>query len=136
MSDYNHVGISGRLTRDAELKSVGDQSLLEFGLASNRKFKDKEKTVFVDVTLWGKQAETLEPYLKKGKHVVVGGRLEFSTWGEGDSKRSKLTINADTVDMTPKNSGDYTESDSSSTVTSVKTNTGLPSEEMMADVPF
>jgi single-strand DNA-binding protein len=127
MSDYNHVGISGRLTRDAELKSIGDQSVLEFGLASNRKFKDKEKTTFVDVTLWGKMAEVLAPYLVKGKHVIVGGRLQFESWETDGSKRSKLTINADSVDMSPKGGG-------SEDVEVVERNTGLPTSE--ADVPF
>ena len=131
MSDYNHVGISGRLTRDAELKFVGEQAVLEFGLASNRKYKDKEKTTFVDVSLWGKMGESLAPYLTKGKHVVVGGRLQLDSWETDGQKRSKLTINADTVDMSPKNSGDYVESNETTSVV----DTGLPNN-VTADVPF
>ena len=131
MSDYNHVGISGRLTRDAELKFVGDQAVLEFGLASNRKYKDKEKTTFVDVSLWGKMGEVLAPYLTKGKHVMVGGRLQLDIWETDGQKRSKLTINADTVDMSPKGGS----SDVEEVVEKVRTDTGLPSD-VTADVPF
>lgn len=108
MSDYNHVGITGRLTRDATLKTLqSGNSVAEFGLASNRKFKDKEETTFVDVTLWGRQAESLSEYLVKGKNVVVGGRLRLETWEVDGQKRSKLSINADTVDFL--SGGDRTE---------------------------
>ena len=104
MSDYNHTGVSGRLTRDSELRTVGEQSLLEFGLASNKKCKDKEKTTFIDVVLWGRQAESLAPYLKKGKYVMVGGELQYESWVTDGVKKSKLVLNAITVYMTPKNS--------------------------------
>ena len=75
MSDYNHTGLGGRLTRDAESRSLpSGQVVTEFGLASNRKFSDREETVFMDVTVWGKMGEVLLPYLTKGQHVIVGGR--------------------------------------------------------------
>ena len=139
MSDYNHAGISGRLTRDSELRTVGEQSLLEFGLASNKKYKDKEKekTTFIDVVLWGRQAESLAPYLKKGKYVMVGGELQYESWVTDGVKKSKLVLNANTVDMTPRNAVDFVEADESTTVT--KCSTGLPEESDMvdmADVPF
>lgn len=100
MSDYNHVGISGRLTKDAVLKYLqSGTAVCEFGLASNRRFKDKEETTFVDVTLWGKQAESLSEYLVKGKSVIVSGRLRLESWENDGNKRSKISINADTVDF-------------------------------------
>ena len=117
MSDYNHVGIAGRLTRDAELRYVASgTAVLDLSLASNRKFKDKEETVFVDVTVWGKQAETLAQYLVKGKYVMVGGRLKFESWDSDAGKRTKVCIVADSVDFVPLATNAQSSSDTTSDV--------------------
>lgn len=110
MSDLNEVVITGRLTRDCEVRyTPSGTAVTDIVIASNRVWsKDSEKqeeATFADVTIWGKQAETLEQYLLKGRHVMVVGRLKLNKWetSEGD-KRSKLTIVAEKVNLTP-NSG-------------------------------
>lgn len=107
MSDLNVVVLSGRLTRDPELRyTQGGQSVMDIGLASNRVWKKdgqkKEDTLFVDLTLWGKQAEVMSDMLSKGRYVMITGRLRFNQWESSEgTKRSKLTIDVDKIDLTP-----------------------------------
>jgi single-strand DNA-binding protein len=107
MSDLNEVVISGRLTRDAELRHTpSGTAVTDIIVASNRIWsKDSEKqeeATFVDVTIWGKQAESLAQYLTKGRHIMLTGRLKLNKWEteEGD-RRSKLTVVAEKVNLTP-----------------------------------
>jgi single-strand DNA-binding protein len=107
MSDLNEVVISGRLTRDSELRfTPSGTPVTDVVIASNRiwsKDSDRqEETTFVDVTIWGKQAESLNEYLVKGRHLMVVGRLKLNKWEteEGD-KRSKLTMVAEKINLTP-----------------------------------
>jgi single-strand DNA-binding protein len=108
MSDLNQVIISGRLTRDAALKTLSSgSSVAELSVASNRIWNDrngekKEETVFVDVDLWGKQAEYFGNNLKKGDYVMVTGRLRRESWETDGQKRSKLSLRADKIDLPPK----------------------------------
>lgn len=93
----------GNLTRDPELRFTSNGSALaKFGLAVNRKYKAgeewKEEVCFVDITVWGKQAENCAEYLSKGRPVFIEGRLQFSTWETDDGqKRNKLEVVANTV---------------------------------------
>ena len=85
MSDLNEVIVSGRVTRDAELRyTPSGTAVTDVTIASNRVWsKDSEKqeeTTFVDVTIWGRQAETLSEYLLKGRHLMVVGRLNLNKW--------------------------------------------------------
>ena len=111
MSDLNEVVISGRLTRDSELRyTPSGTAVTDVVIASNRIWsKDGEKqeeTAFVDVTIWGKQAESLHTYLSKGRHLMIVGRLKLNKWEteEGD-KRSKLTMVAEKINLTPSGGG-------------------------------
>ena len=105
MASLNKVLLIGNLTRDPELRYIpSGTAVAKFGLAVNREYTDKgsgekkENTCFVDVTVWGRQAETCNQYLSKGRPVFLEGRLEFSSWEtkEGD-KRSKLEVVAERV---------------------------------------
>ena len=93
----------GNLTRDPELRfTAGGSALTKFGLAVNRKYKQgeewKEDVCFVDITVWGKQAETCAEYLSKGKSVFIDGRLNFSSWESKEGqKRNKLDVVANSV---------------------------------------
>ena len=108
MSDLNQVIMSGRLTRDASLKTLSSgSSVAELSLASNRIWNDRsgnkqEETVFVDVDLWGKQAEYFGNNLKKGDYIMVTGRLRRESWETDGQKRSKLSLRADKIDLPPK----------------------------------
>lgn len=98
MANFNKVILMGNLTRDVELRHTqGGQALGKFGMAINRKYtvngESKEQTCFVDLTAWGKAAELLSQYVRKGSPLFVEGRLEYSTWeSQEGGKRSKLEV--------------------------------------------
>jgi single-strand DNA-binding protein len=99
MANLNKVFLMGNLTRDPELRATqGGTNVCKFGMAVNRRWKGtdgqmQESTCFVDLTAFGRQAETLNQYCKKGKPLFVEGRLEFSTWQTQDGqKRNKLEV--------------------------------------------
>ncbi len=105
MANYNRIIMMGNLTRDPELKQLASgQAVCRFGLASNRQFKNKQtgtmvqEVCFVDVDIWGAQADTCKQYLAKGRSVLVEGRLKLDSWQDPDgNKRSKHSIVADRV---------------------------------------
>src|SRR4051812_5653924 len=100
MPSVNRVILIGNLTRDPQTKQLPTQSLVaEFGLALNRKFKgsdgqEREEVCFVDCAAFGRQAEVIQKYCKKGKSLYVEGRLRYDSWEDknGHGKRSKLSI--------------------------------------------
>lgn len=103
MANFNKVLLLGNLTRDVELRQTqGGSAMAKFGMATNRKWTQngeaKESTCFVDLTAWGKQAEVLAQYAKKGSQLMVEGRLEYSQWEakDGGGKRSKLEVVVET----------------------------------------
>lgn len=104
MSSVNKVMLIGNLTRDPELRyTPGGAQVGEFGMAMNRTFKTgdgqtKEEVTFVDITVWGRQAETCNEYLSKGRPVHVEGRLQLDEWETQDGqKRTKLKVVAERV---------------------------------------
>jgi len=100
MSNFNKVLLMGNLTRDLELKvSQNNVSFGTFGLAVNTTIgkdadgNNKTETLFVDVATFGKQAETIAQYCKKGSPLLVEGRLRLRTWEDKDgNKRSKHEV--------------------------------------------
>jgi single-strand DNA-binding protein len=99
MASFNRVILAGNLTRDPQLKYLPNNTpVCEFGLASNRKWRDKdgnshEEVCFVDISAFGRQAETINQYMSKGKPILVEGRLKLDQWTAQDgSKRSKHTV--------------------------------------------
>lgn len=88
----------GNLTRDPELRTLSSgTSVAEVAIALNRKFtsngEKKEETTFVDVVFWGKQAEILGQYAKKGRQLYVEGRLTQDSWEDNEgNKRTKIKI--------------------------------------------
>ncbi|MDR2905578.1 MAG: single-stranded DNA-binding protein [Helicobacteraceae bacterium] len=101
----NKVLLIGNLTRDVEVRYT--QSGLQigsFGLAVNRRWKDRnsgesrEDTMFIDVDVFGAQAETARQYIGKGRQVLVEGRLVLDQWtDQNGQKRSKHKISAENV---------------------------------------
>lgn len=98
--NFNKVIIGGRLTRDPAVKHLPSQTVVvEFGVACNRKYRtsdgvEKEETVFVDMTSFGRRAEVISQYLAKGSEALFEGRLKYDQWEDkqGGGKRSKLTV--------------------------------------------
>ena len=104
MADYNKVILMGRLTRDPELKYLpSGMAVATIGLAVNNSYTGKDgnrvdDTLFIDVTVFGKQAENIHKYLKKGSGILVDGRLRYRTWESSDgSRRSKHEIVAQRI---------------------------------------
>ena len=100
MASFNKVILMGNLTRDPQMKYLPSQTpVVEFGIATNRRFKtqageDKEEVTFVDCAAFGKQAEVINQWCRKGKQLFIEGRLKFDSWDDknGGGKRSKLSV--------------------------------------------
>jgi len=99
MANFNKVFLMGNLTRDVEVRHTqGGTAVGKLGIAVNRRYtlqggEQKEETCFVDLTAFGRQAETLQKYVGKGSPLFVEGRLQFSSWeGNDGQKRNKLEV--------------------------------------------
>lgn len=94
MPNYNSITLIGHVTRDPELSYTNTNvAICKFGLATNYKYKDTEEVLFVDCTLFAKQAETFKQYVAKGHPVLIEGRLKLDRWDAADgTKRSKHCI--------------------------------------------
>jgi len=107
MASYNKVMLLGNLTRDPEVKYTPKGSAVaDIGLAVNRTYttdggEKREETTFVDVTMWGRQAEIAGEYLKKGRPLFVEGRLQLDTWDDKQTgqKRSKMRVVCENFQM-------------------------------------
>lgn len=108
MASFNKVILMGNLTRDPEVRYIpSGTAVAEIGLAVNRSWYDKqaqqrkEEVTFVDVTLWGRQAEVAGEYLAKGRSVLIEGRLQLDTWQDKESgkNRSKLKVVGEQMTM-------------------------------------
>jgi len=98
----NKVLIMGRLTRDPDLKPIGQTQLCTFGLAVTTKFSaEKGETCFVDCKAWSKRGEAINQYFNKGSQILIEGRLCLERWeDQNGNKRSKHTINVDNFHFT------------------------------------
>ncbi|MDD3481170.1 MAG: single-stranded DNA-binding protein [Patescibacteria group bacterium] len=158
MKDLNMVFLMGNLTRDPELRyTPNGQAVANFTVATNRQWKDAEgnqqdAAEFTDIVVWGKIAETVANYLKKGRRVHVIGRLQSRSWEAQDgSKRSKTEVVAtdvtfldrkgdsgsdfDGVDALPKDDGNQ---DKKRETTKAKDKSKKDTEEEIdiEDIPF
>ena len=110
MTDLNHVVLIGRLTRDAELKSIANgQSVCNFSIAVNRSRKNgdqwEDEPNFFDIVVWGRQGESLHQYLLKGKQVAVDGELRQDRWQQDGQNRSKVVVVASYLQLLGGNPG-------------------------------
>ena len=105
MADLNEVRLIGRLTRDPELRyTPAGAAICSFGLATNRKYKGndgvlRDETTFVEISCWGKVAENVSKYMKKGRLIFAAGRLKLESWDDKQTgqKRSKMSVVAESV---------------------------------------
>ena len=109
---FNKVILIGNLTRDPEMRYTPQgTSVCNFGIAVNRKYKQgdemKEEVTYINVVVFGKQADTCGQYLNKGKSVLVEGRLQERRWEtEEGQKRSKHEVVAENIRFLSKGRGD------------------------------
>lgn len=112
--NLNHIVLAGNLTRDPELRQINTERVVaNVGMAINRRWKNaagelQEEATFVDIEAWGRTAEIMGQYLKKGSPVYIEGRLKLDQWEDKEGqKRSRLKIVAENVQfLSGKQTGD------------------------------
>jgi single-strand DNA-binding protein len=124
MASLNKVLLIGNLTQDPELRRIPSGTAVStLRLAVSESFQSKggervERTVFLDVDVWDRQAETCAQYLSKGSPVFVEGRLQLDSWDDKESgqKRTRLKVRADRVQFLsgPRRDGAVRDTPSSS----------------------
>ena len=102
--DINVVVLVGRLTRDCELKTTPQGTpVCRFSIAVNRRKRTgdrwEDEVSYFDVVLWGKSAETLKPYLQKGRQVSIEGELRQNRWEQEGKTNSKVEVVANNVQL-------------------------------------
>ena len=109
----NKVILFGNLTRDPELKALpSGMNVVNFSIATNRVYRDRdgkkqEQTDFHNIVVFGRQADTVAQYMKKGSPVFIEGRLQTRSWDDKTSgeKKYRTEVVADRVQFGPKGSG-------------------------------
>lgn len=141
MVSLNKVFVAGNLTKDPEVRfTPSGQAVGTLDLAINEYYLDKNnekksKTIFVNIVVWGKQAETAKSFLTKGSPILVEGRLQLDSWETKDGeKRSQIKINASRIQFLRgtagvKNSGDLSDVSSQTQIDNI-------SIDEDDDVPF
>lgn len=91
-NDLNRVTLIGRLTKDPELKTLGSgTTVCKISIANNRSYTSngdkKEEVSFFNCSAWGKRAEVLAQYVRKGAQLAISGRLQQRTWEGQDGKK-------------------------------------------------
>lgn len=100
MANFNKVILLGNLTRDPQLRYLPSQTaVVDFGIACNRRFRttsgeERDETMFIDCSAFGKAAEIINQYCQKGRPILIEGRLKLDQWEDrqGGGKRSKHTV--------------------------------------------
>jgi len=97
MASLNKVMIMGNLTRDPEVRyTPKGQAVVDIGLAVNRRYKveneTREEVTFIDVTFWGRSAEIIGQYMKKGRPLYVEGRLQLDSWEDKATGQKKSRL--------------------------------------------
>ena len=101
MASYNRVVLLGHVTRTPDVRNLPGSATVvaTTGIAANRKYKDKEEVMFIDIVAYGKLAETMGMYVTKGTPLLVEGRLTFRQWEQDGQKRSKHEIIVESFQM-------------------------------------
>lgn len=143
MASFNKVILVGNLTRDPELRVTGTGlSICKIGLAVNRSYTSKEgeskdETTFVDVDVFGKQAEILGKYMQKGRPLMVEGRLKLDQWESNDGqKRSKLGVVLESFQFLGGRDDNVPRSTSASQSNTESTSNDSKEDSFDEDVPF
>ena len=146
MPNYNKVILMGNRTRDPEVKyTSGGTAIAKLGMAIKRRWRGQdgqtqEETTFVDVDAFGRQAETVGQYLKKGRPIMIEGRLKYDQWEDKQTgqKRSKLGVVLERFEFLDSRSdgggGGFSGGDTGEGGMTTSQSSGPPPEE--DDVPF
>jgi len=131
MPYLNKVVIMGNITKDLELRTTPNGSnVVNFSLAINEKYKDTDKTHFINCIAWNKIAENLVKYCKKGSCVLVEGKLDYQSWEKDGVKKSTTSVNAINVQYV----GNRTKTDTTDPIVEKAKEIFQPDED--EDLPF
>lgn len=147
MQAFNKAILAGNLTRDPELRyTPKGTAVCQITLALNRKWKDesgqeREECSFIDCVLWGRRAEVVAQYLKKGFPLLVEGALQQQTWDDKNThqKRSKVIVNVQSFTFLPNGQAGEPRAAQPSTDQPAPTNSPAPGYDSAPeedDVPF
>ncbi len=142
MASYNKVILMGNITKTPELRSIpgSNTTVARTGLAVNRKYKEKEEVMFVDIVAFGRNAEVMGEYITKGSPLLIEGRLSMNSWEQPDgTKRVRHEVIVDTFQMigSKKDSRDSDYSDSyQSNTNNTSSSNDQPDMIDEDDVPF
>lgn len=152
MTDVNHVILIGHLTRDlgTDERSFGyagnGQARANISIAVNRSRKTGDEWVeevsYFDVTIWGKTAENLKPYLNKGKQIAVDGYLKQDRWEKDGQKYSRVSVVANSVQLLGGKDGEgsgtqtYKPENGKGTASAINTQTFENTDDFPEDIPF
>jgi len=141
--DINHVVLVGRLTRDVELRYTGGgTAVANISLAINTRRRRDDQWVdeahFFDAVVWGKTAESLSPYLTKGKQIGLEGELRQNRWEQEGQRRSKVEIFARNIQLIGNRGGDASTTELSPSEASAEHSGPTQSQpsDFEDDIPF
>lgn len=143
--NVNKVLLVGNLTRDPEMRALpSGQQVVNFGIATNRVWRDKEgqkqqQADFHNVVAFGRLAETVSQYMKKGNMMYVEGRLTTRNWEAQDgTKRSRTEVVAENIQFGPRSgqSGNYPQNSQSPAEGGARQTPSSPSQEDIATVEY
>ena len=144
MANLNKVMLIGNMTRDPQLSYLPSQTpVVEFGIATTRRYKKQdgsqgEETCFVDCQMFGKRAEVVNQYFKKGDPIFVEGRLKFDSWtGQDGANRSKLREFVENFEFLGKSGGGQRLNEQRSDTPPPPTDNNVPHDSVTDDdIPF
>lgn len=139
--DYNRCAFAGRLTGDVELKAAGQTQVAKFRIAINRRYtangEKKEETEFVSLESWGKQAEMVAKYFKKGDSIFVEGRLKTDVYEKnGEKKYATKVVVENVVFVGGKKTEEVTVDQAEPSLTKALKAAATAAAETAIDVPF
>lgn len=111
MGGFNKVIVMGNFTRDIEVKTLPSGTMVaDCTVAVNDRVKKQDEWVdevtFVDVAIWGRQAENCAKFCRKGSTVLIEGKLRQESWEHEGKKKSKLKVSATSVTFVDKKNSD------------------------------
>lgn len=148
MASYNMFILMGNLCADPELKVFGETTVCRFRVAANRKWGDKEETLFIDCTAFGRTAELINEKHRKGQPIHIDGRLVTDEWDDRDTgkRRSKIVMLVNSMQFLPgapetasrgtSNAGQRTTNQRPAASSPPKRSAGGQEEINFDDIPF
>jgi single-strand DNA-binding protein len=143
MNDLNNINVIGRMTRDISERdfayTTGGTARLNLSIAVNRSAKKNgawtDIVSYFDVTVWGKTAENIKPYIHKGKQIAVDGYLDQQRWEKDGQNYSKVVIIADSVQLLGGNENGHQSAPQAQQPAGVYKSAGI-GDDFPEDIPF